>query len=143
MALDIGERFIGVAISDPLGVMAQPLTVLKRKGNAYPAEGDAPQSIHAIEEIIRVYNISRVIAGVPLSLDNKETAQTRKVEAFTLELAKRLGVPVEVRDEALTTQRARKLMLVTHKRKARRKTRDDAIAASYMLQDYLDERGTK
>lgn len=130
MALDIGDRYIGVAISDPMEVMAQPVRVLDRK------KGEEA----AIEELVRLYNVSRVIAGLPLSLDDKETPQSIKTKTFIQELANKLTVPIELRDEALTTHEARRLMLVTHRRKARQKTHDDAIAASYLLQEYLDRK---
>jgi len=127
--LDIGDRRIGVAMSDPQGILASPLTIIERT--------DEPADISAILAIIEQNEVGMVIAGLPLSLRGDIGPQAAKVSDFIRELSKHTKVPVELRDERLTTVSARRLMRTLGKP---RKARDDAVAAALILQEYLDER---
>jgi len=129
LGLDIGDRRIGVAMSDPQGILASPLTIIDRT--------DEPSDINAILTIIEQHEVGVVIAGLPLSLDGSVGPQAQKVSGFIRELSKHTRVPVESRDERLTTVSAQRLMRTLGKP---RKTRDDAVAAALILQEYLDER---
>ena len=131
LGLDIGDRYIGVAMSDPGRVLASPLTILKR--------GDDDTVIEAITGIIDEHGVSRVIVGLPLSLDGQSRHQARKVEAFTQQLAESTEVTLEYRDESYSTVTARQLLAAAGKKGGRKKTRDDAAAAAIILQGYLDE----
>ncbi|HEX78709.1 MAG TPA: Holliday junction resolvase RuvX [Dehalococcoidia bacterium] len=131
MGLDIGDRWIGVAISDPSGILASPLTIIKRKQEA--------ADIEAIGDIIKQNDIGRVIVGLPRSLNGSLGRQAEKVQQFTDNLRLHILIPVEFRDERLTTVSARSLMQETVPRKKRQKARDDAIAAAIILQGFLDE----
>ena len=129
LGLDIGDRRIGVAMSDPQGILASPLTIIERT--------DEPADISAILAIIEQNEVGMVIAGLPLSLRGDIGPQAAKVSDFIRELSKHTKVPVELRDERLTTVSARRLMRTLGKP---RKARDDAVAAALILQEYLDER---
>jgi putative Holliday junction resolvase len=129
LGLDIGDIRIGVALSDPLGILASPLTIINRT--------DEEADIEAIVDIIRQYKVGRVIAGLPISMDNSLGEQAEKARAFVRALCRHTDVPVEFRDERLSTVSAKRL--VQGVRKTDKKTRYDAMAAALVLQGYLDE----
>lgn len=131
LGLDIGDKWTGVALSDPAGILASPLTIIHHQ--------DAQTDIEAILNIIRQHQVGRIIVGLPLSMDGSIGIQAEKVKAFTRELSQHTEVPVEFRDERLTTISARRLMRTVRKTKKTRKTRHDAMAAALILQSYLDE----
>jgi len=130
LGLDIGDRWIGVALSDPSAKLASPLTILKRSNDLIDLE--------AISRLIDQHQVRLVVVGLPRSLDGSLGIQADKVEAFTQQLRRKTEVPVEFRDEWLTTVSARRLMRAADAKKARRK-RDDAVAAAIILQGFLDE----
>ena len=130
LGLDIGDRWIGVALSDPSAKLASPLAVLKRS--------DDIADMEAIVNIIKEHDVGLVIVGLPRMLNGSLGIQAQKVEAFTKQLQDKVDMPVEFRDERLTTVSARRLMQASSTKKARRK-RDDAIAAAVILQAFLDE----
>jgi putative Holliday junction resolvase len=129
LGLDIGDKRIGVALSDPDGILASPLTIINRS--------DESLDIEAIVDIIKSQEVERVIVGLPYSLDGSLGEQANKVKAFTQKLASRIQVPLEYRDERLTTVMAERLGRAGGKKRG--KTRDDAQAAALILQGYLDE----
>ena len=130
MGLDIGDRWIGIALSDPSAKLASPVTILKRS--------DDIADVEAIVSIIEEHDVGLVVVGLPRMLNGSLGIQAQKVEAFTRQLQDRIDIPVEFRDERLTTVSARRLMRVSGTKKSRRK-RDDAIAAAVILQAFLDE----
>lgn len=117
-----------MALSDPGGILATPLTIIERQ--------DEETDITAIHDIITRNQVGRIIVGLPRSMEGATGKQARKVEAFVGELTKRIKVPLEFRDERLTTVSARRLMKESGKKK---EARDDAFAAALILQGYLDE----
>ena len=132
LALDVGDRRIGVALSDPTGTLASPLTIIERTSD--------DQAIGAILKIASERNAGPIIVGLPRSLDGHIGPQAEKVQAFAELLRQRSSVPVEYRDERFTTVTAVHLKQEASKRRPDRKTRYDAMAAAIILQDYLDEK---
>ncbi len=132
MGLDIGDKRIGVALSDPDGILASPLTIINRR--------DESLDIEAITNIVSQHQVKQIIVGLPRSMDGSIGKQAEKVEDFTRRLCQHTEVPVEFRDERLSTVSARRLMQAISTKKTRKKVRDDAIAAAVILQGYLDER---
>ena len=126
LGLDIGDRRIGVALSDPLGILASPLTIINRT--------DEKADIEAIIDITRQNQVGRIIA---LSMDGSLGKQAEKAKDFVMELCRHTEVPVEFRDERLSTVSAKRM--VQGVRKTNRGTRYDAMAAALILQGYLDE----
>ena len=122
-----------MARSDPGGILASPLTIIERR--------DERQDIEAIVAIIDQHQVGQIIVGLPLSMDGSIGKQAEKVEAFALEIRSHTEVPVEFRDERLTTVLAKRLMQAANTKKTRKKIRDDDIAAAIILQGYLDEPG--
>ncbi len=131
LGLDIGEKRIGVALSDSDGILASPLTIIECR--------DERQDIEAIINIINQHQVKQIVAGLPRSMNGSIGKQAEKVQAFVERLCSQTKVPVEFRDERLTTVLAKRLMQAANTKKTRRKARDDAIAAALILQGYLDE----
>jgi len=131
LGLDIGDKRIGVALSDPGGILASPFTVIDRR--------DESRDIEAIIDIIRRQGVERVIVGLPFSMDGSLGKQAEKVKAFTQELCEQTQVPVEYRDERLTTVMAERLSQAAGNKRGGKKARHDAQAAALILQGYLDE----
>jgi putative Holliday junction resolvase len=131
LGLDIGDRRVGVALSDADGILASPLTIIGRT--------DDGRALEAIADIIEKNGAKRVIVGLPRSLDGSLGKQAEKVRDFAGRLAERIKVPLDYRDERLTTVMARRLKRASGGRKGRGKPRYDAQAAALILQSYLDE----
>jgi putative Holliday junction resolvase len=131
LGLDIGDKRIGVALSDPEGILASPLIIIDRK--------DEKLDIEAIINIAYQEQVKQIIVGLPRSMDGSLSKQARKVQAFTRRLCSSTEIPIEFRDERLTTVSAKRLMQTVNTRRARRKVRLDAMAAALILQGYLDE----
>jgi putative Holliday junction resolvase len=131
LGLDIGDRRIGVALSDPDGILASPITIIERTEDS--------QALAAIIEIINKQDVGQVIVGLPRSLDGTLGGQAEKVREFAQKLAGQIKVPLEYRDERLTTVMARRLKRASGGKKTREKARYDAQAAALILQGYLDE----
>lgn len=129
LGLDIGDRRIGVAMSDPQGILASPLTIINRT--------DELSDIDAILAIVDQNQVEVVVVGLPLSMNGSIGPQAEKVQDFARQLSRHTKMPIEFRDERLTTVTARRLMKMTGKD---RKSRDDAMAAALILQSYLDEK---
>ncbi len=127
IALDIGERRIGVAVSDPSGTLARPYTIIERRSRA--------EDFATVAELVQRLEAQRVIVGLPVSLDGEIRAQARKVARYARALARVLPVPVETVDERYSTAIAQDLLA-----EAGRKNRVpvDAAAAAVILQEYLD-----
>jgi putative Holliday junction resolvase len=131
LGLDIGDRRIGVALSDDGGILASPFTIIERT--------DDSQALAAIVDIINKEQVRIIIVGLPLSLDGSLGGQAEKVRDFAQKLVEQVEIPLEYRDERLTTVMAQRLKRESGGRKTRGKTRYDAQAAAVILQGYLDE----
>ena len=129
LGLDIGDSRIGVALSDPQGILASPLTIINRT--------EERADIEAVVALVRQNQVGRVIIGLPISMDGSQGRQAEKVKAFVTELCRHTDVPVEFRDERLSTVSAKRM--VQGVRKTGKRTRYDAMAAALILQSYLDE----
>ncbi len=132
LGLDIGDNRIGVALSDPENILASPLTIIDRSREREDAE--------AIISIIHQYQVGRVVVGLPRSMNGSVGKQADKVQTFVQQLCHQIEIPVEFRDERLTTVAAKRLIQAARTKKNRRKPRDDAVAAAIILQAYLDEK---
>ncbi len=120
-----------MALSDPGGILASPLTIINRS--------DESRDIEAITDISSQHQVERVIVGLPRSMDGSIGRQAEKVRAFTQRLRQHSQVPVEFRDERLSTVAAKRLLRAASTKKTRKRVRDDAAAAALILQGYLEE----
>jgi putative holliday junction resolvase len=132
MALDVGGRRIGVALSDPTRVLASPLTTLR----ADPR----PRVIGQIAELVAHHEVAEVVVGLPLTLSGEVGAQAKLVQAFVEDLRAALAVPLHMFDERLTSVAAERMMQELGIKPERRRERIDEVAASIILQDFLDSR---
>lgn len=135
LALDYGRKRIGVALSDPTGTIASPLTTLARR------EGKRPPWPE-IRRLVEEHEVSRLVVGLPLTLEAEESDWTREVREFGAEATRRLGLEVEWVDERLTSVAAERAVrsLGLKRREREQKERVDAAAAALILQSYLDAR---
>jgi putative Holliday junction resolvase len=137
LAVDVGARRVGLAISDASRTLARPLETI-----AVASEADAVERVaRRIEQLEREDDgIATIVVGMPSSLDGTPTPQTAQVRAFIARLAKRTPLPIATEDERLTSREAESRLAVREKDWRKRKARIDAVAASVFLQDYLDRR---
>ncbi len=131
MALDVGDRRIGVALSDPTGILATPYTIITCT--------EIGPDIDAVLEIVAAQDVARIIVGLPLSMAGSLGHQAEKVKAFTDQLSARTDVPIEFRDERLTTVAAKRLKPPRTGKRRRGKERYDDAAAAVLLQAFLEE----
>ncbi|HLJ42205.1 MAG TPA: Holliday junction resolvase RuvX [Candidatus Acidoferrales bacterium] len=129
MAIDYGRRRIGVAVSDELGITAVPVATLERTNRQ--------EDIRRLREIARKYKITLIIVGSPLHLAGHAGEMAKEASRFASRIKKELGLPVELRDERLTSWEAEQTLKENAGRKSR-KTHLDSIAAAILLRDFLD-----
>lgn len=134
LGLDVGEKTIGVAVSDELGFTAQGLTVIRRTSKAADRE--------ALRSIIGEYGPTGLVVGLPRNMDGSLGPKARQVQRFAGEVLEPLGLPIEFSDERLTTVSARRALLEGDVSRAKRRRVIDQLAAAFILQGYLDRRRT-
>jgi putative Holliday junction resolvase len=136
LALDVGDRRVGVAVSDAAGLIAMPLTVLRRTSKA--------EDFGKLASLLREQGAEKLVIGHPLNTDGSVGPQARRVERYVAAMsealeAEGLSVPIILWDEHGSTQRAQALMIEAGRSAKNRRQRIDAAAAAVILQDYLDE----
>lgn len=130
LGLDLGDRTIGVAVSDPLGFTAQGITTIRRKSLQY--------DIEELKKICKEYNIEKVLLGYPKNMNGTEGPRCEIVKEFAEVIKEQLDLPIQFWDERLSTVAAHRAMLEADLSRAKRKKIVDKIAAVYILQGYLD-----
>ena len=133
MSLDVGDVRIGIAVSDLMGVIANPLETYTRKGNL---EQDAKY----IVDLAKSKEVSLFISGLPLGLNGQENEQTTKTRLFIDELTRQCDIPVKYMDERFTTLSAERVLIQGNVRRENRKKVIDKVAATIILQNYLDQK---
>ena len=133
LGLDYGSKTVGVAVSDPLGITAQGLEIIRRKD-----ENKLRQTLARIEEIVKEYMVEEIVLGLPKNMNNTLGDRVEKTMAFKEMLERRTGLKVTMWDERLTTVAADKAMIEAGLNGRERKEYVDMIAASFILQGYLD-----
>jgi putative Holliday junction resolvase len=134
MGLDIGERRIGIALCDAEEVLASPHSIVIRETDE--------AAIGTICGLVKLYDIKRIIIGMPYSLNSTSTEQTLKTKSFINKMGKAIdGIDIVLQDERLTTVEAQKLLRSHDKKRSRKKVHIDDAVASLILQNYLDFHG--
>ena len=133
LGLDFGSKTVGVAVSDELLITAQGVEIVRRKS---PAK--LRQTLARIEEIIKEYNVEKIVLGYPKNMNNTEGERCEKTREFGAMLNRRTGLEVIYWDERLTTVAADRSMMVSGIRRENRKEYVDDIAAIFILQGYLN-----
>ena len=138
MGLDFGSKTVGVAISDELLLTAQGIEIIRRK-----EENKLRQTLARIEELIVEYKVEEIVLGLPKNMNATEGIRVELTNEFKEKLERRTGLPVYTWDERLTTVAADKAMMEAGIRREKRKDYVDMIAATFILQGYLDYRKNK
>jgi putative Holliday junction resolvase len=130
MALDVGDKRIGVAISDELGSTSLPHSVIERTGDA--------EALKKITDIINQYKIDVLIVGNPINLDGTAGARSKKTEQFYNYIKKRINIKSLMFDERLTTLAAQRILLDADVSRKKRKEVIDKLAAQQILYSYIE-----
>jgi putative Holliday junction resolvase len=132
LGLDLGSKRIGVALSDPSGVIASPLTTIERRGGE--------RDLAAVGALVREHEVSEIVVGLPLHMDGRRGPEAEAAQRFARALATAVGVPVDTFDERWTTVEADRALRESGRKGAKRRAVIDAVAASILLRTWLDRR---
>lgn len=135
MGLDFGTKTVGVAISDELGITAQPVETITRKSNT-----KLRKTLARIEQLVLEYRITDIVLGYPKNMNNSEGARVEATKEFGEMIKKRVGLPVIFWDERLTTMESERILIEKNIRRENRKAYIDQMAAVLILQSYMDAR---
>jgi putative Holliday junction resolvase len=135
LALDVGDRRVGVAVSDESGLIATPLAVIHRTSKA--------EDFAKIARLAREQAVKGLVVGHPLAADGSSGHQARRIERYAAALVQAwqdegLHMPITLWDEHLSTRRAQEVMIAAGRKRKNRRSRIDAVAAAVILQDFLD-----
>lgn len=133
MGLDFGSKTVGVAVSDPLLITAQGVEIIRRK-----EENKLRKTLARIEELIVEYDVTTIVLGLPMNMDDTEGERSLLSREFKEKLERRTGLDVIMWDERLTTVEADSIMDEAGIKKEKRKEYVDMIAAQLILEDYLE-----
>lgn len=131
MAVDLGTKRIGIALSDPDGLFASPLTVVQRKGGR--------QDLQEVADLARDYQVDVIVVGLPVDLRGQEAIAAEKAQVEIEQLRQLTPLPVETYDERMTSVAAQKAMREGGAGREQRKDNIDKVAAAMLLQSYLDK----
>lgn len=130
LGIDVGDKRIGVAVTDPLQITAQGVMTVRRKTR--------DDDLEAFRQLVEKYEIKRIVAGLPVNMDGSESAQTRKTVNFCQFIKKRLGVEIIYMDERLTSSWSERVLIEGNVSRENRKDYIDMLAAQLILQSYMD-----
>jgi len=135
LGLDVGEKHIGLAVSDGLGWTAQGLsTVIVQDKNS---------AISSIIKVIKENEVSEVVVGMPFNMDGSPGKKAQEIANFIEDLKKKIPLPIKIWDERLSSVEAEKLMLQADLSRRKRKRKVDKLAAQLILQGYLDAKNVQ
>ena len=138
LGLDYGSKTVGVAVTDPLGLTAQGVEIIRRQ-----KENHLRKTYQRIRELCEQYDVEKIVLGLPLNMDDTMGDRAEKTLEFKKELERRLSVPVLLVDERLTTVEAIKIMDDAGIKVSEREKYVDMIAATIILQDYMNSHESK
>lgn len=130
IGIDLGSRRIGVAVSDELGLTAQPRATIERRGGV--------RDLDAIAAVVREYAAERVVLGLPVDPEGNEGKAAKSARVFAERLRVALGLPVDLVDESFSTVEAEEILLAADLSRAKRKKVIDRLAAAVILQRWID-----
>lgn len=133
MGLDYGSKTVGVALTDPLGITAQPLETITRE-----SENKLRRTLARLEAIVSEYHVDSIVLGLPINMDDSVGDRALKSLEFKEKLEKRLQLPVIMQDERLTTVEADAILDEMRVPRSERKQYIDKIAAAFILEDYMN-----
>lgn len=130
MGLDVGEKTIGIAVTDPLHIMAQPVTTIRRTS--------LEKDFSSIIEKIKEYDIGEIVIGLPLNMDGSSGEKVKVVLLFKDKLSAVVPIPIVTWDERLSTVAMQKTMIEADVSRQKRRQAIDKLAAVFILQGYMD-----
>ena len=133
LALDVGSKRIGVAVSDELGLTAVPVLTLERRRN--PRE-----DLRSLARLARRFGVAGIVVGNPLHLSGEVSPRAVKTQTFAAELGELTGLPIHMWDERLTTREAHQILYEAGKARQEHRRVVDQVAATLILQSFLDEK---
>jgi putative holliday junction resolvase len=133
LAVDVGSKRIGIAVSDELGLTAQPVLTLERRRSRREDQ-------RSIARLCRRFGVVGIVVGNPIKLTGEVSPQAQKVQAFAAELGELAGLPIHLWDERLTTREAHQILYEAGQARHRHRFVVDQVAATLILQSFLDER---
>ena len=131
MGLDVGEKRVGIALSDPLGWTAQSYAVMPRASH--------PKEVEYLQKICTEFTVEKLIFGLPINMNGTKGDKAREIEFYAERMVESLKLPYEWVDERLTTKSAQDLLISADVSRGKRKQVVDKMAAAYILQIYLDK----
>lgn len=132
LGLDVGTKRIGVALSDPLGIVAQPLTTIERESRT--------KDLQAVEAILLEYGVKKVVVGMPFNMNGTIGPSGEMVRMVAEKIKNKFKIELIYVDERLSTVSAERVLIESDIRREDRKYKIDKVAASYILQTYLDSK---
>lgn len=132
--MDFGAKRIGIAVSDELGLTAQPVMTLETRRN--PRD-----DLRSIARLARRYSVAGIVIGNPLHISGEASPRAAKTQAFAAELGTLTGLPIHLWDERLTSRQAHEILYQAGHRRQEHKRVVDQVAATLILQSFLDDRG--
>jgi putative Holliday junction resolvase len=132
LALDVGSRTIGLAVTDPLGITAQGLRTIRRRNKR--------TDLAALEEVIRDYNVVEMVVGLPLRMSGAEGRQSEKMREFVEMLQQHFTQPIHLWDERLTSVEANRVLRSSEMSIRKRAAVVDQLAAVLILQNWMEAR---
>lgn len=133
LSLDVGEKRIGIAVSDPGGMIAQGLKVYARRSRS--------QDINEIKEVARQLEVSRIVVGLPKNLDGSLGPKAQEIVQFAQSIEHATGIAIDMWDERFSTDEAHRIFDMASVNRKKRKSSIDMMAAQIILQGYLDAKG--
>ncbi|MEW6040495.1 MAG: Holliday junction resolvase RuvX [Elusimicrobiota bacterium] len=130
LAVDYGEKRTGLAISDPMEVIAQPIAVVET-------------NTENILKIINQYRVEKIVIGLPLNMNGSQGESAKSAASFANEIRQKSGIPVEMMDERLTTKQAQRLLIDADMSRGKRKKNIDKVSAALLLESYLQHQKSK
>jgi putative Holliday junction resolvase len=135
LGLDVGNRRVGVAVSDELGLTAQPVLTLVRKSCRR-------EDLRSLARLCRRFGVAGIVVGNPLHLAGGESPQAAKTKAFAVELGELTGLPIHFWDERLTTHEAHQILYEAGRKRQEHRQVVDQVAATMILQGFLDRKSS-
>jgi putative pre-16S rRNA nuclease len=135
LGLDVGTRRIGVAVSDELGLTAQPVLTLERRGSG---TANRREDLRSLARLCRRFGVAGIVVGNPLHLSGESSPRAAKTQVFATELGELTGLPIHMWDERLTTRAAHEILYEAGQDRQKHRKVVDQVAATLILQSFLD-----
>ena len=132
LGLDLGAKRIGVAVSDELGLTAQPVLTLERRRNTR-------EDMRSLARLARRFSVVGIVVGNPLRLSGESSGRTEKTQVFARALGELTGLPIHLWDERLTTREAHQILYEAGRQRQEHRQVVDQVAATLILQSFLDQ----